>query len=105
MTLKKHPVDDKSTCAVDASESSVRITTWALQNLIRKGDSVHILHVIPAAPARPATLAYGSAIIMSVPFVTPTMFEDATERQATIREVLTKRFSDLFHSTGTQCST
>jgi hypothetical protein len=38
--------------AVDDSDASERAMLWAVDNLYRPGDSVHIMHIIPAMPYR-----------------------------------------------------
>ena len=86
--------------AVDASEASERISQWARSQLVRHGDSVHILHIVPAAPVRPVAQAYGDGIIMSIPYAERSDYENIRKRQAQIKEDLTARFSRLFENSG-----
>ena len=51
--------------AIDDSQVSLRALEWAAKNLLRKGDEVHLLHVLPSAVPPPAGMAARGSLLYS----------------------------------------
>eukprot|EP00775_Hariotina_reticulata_P010737 gene10737-10893_t len=80
--------------AVDDSEEGEAAVAWVIMNLWRKGDLLHVLHVVPALPPYVgASLAPDGMIYSNLPLL---QMQEAQVEEDFWRDLLLKRLEPLF---------
>lgn len=60
------PVNRKVLLAMDSSKASEEALDWTVANMYHPGDSLHILHVVPAMPLRQEGCRGGDSLVCVV---------------------------------------